>query len=338
MSAPSASNALQRHAAEGRDQHGEVEADGVGGAVQGLVVDQPVLDLRHVRAENGLHTTLTEQRARPQFASGLEALLVEHHAAHAEVAQRGFVGEVDHPGQVADAGFAQFVVDVEDVLEGRPLTGAGAVPHADHEGLRGAGLEHLDHLAQPVVGLDGMIGGAHALGEPARAHPLGGLEPQPRPGRVDQVVVAQPFGGSGLLRRGVLDVDPAARIVAVTPRVKCDRLGLFEPDALAGIHRGQREDHVLLGHFTDADPDVRRNPVPLRVRRDHGDAVFAAQQSAQVQRRRMARHPRTQNDDLGHHYPSRRQHRLRFEHTHGGTQPQPIQRSAIDVPVIPPGV
>lgn len=96
-------------------------------AVEGFVVHLARLDLLDMSTEDGFDATLAEQRCRPDLAAGLEALLLEGHAVDAEIAQRGFVGQVDQSGEVANAGLAQFVVDVEDVLKGCAFTGARAV-------------------------------------------------------------------------------------------------------------------------------------------------------------------------------------------------------------------
>jgi len=46
--------------------------------------------------------------------------------------------------------------------------------------------------------------------------------------------------------------------------------------------RREREDDVLLVHLADADPDVRGNPVPLRVGSDDGDAVLRPEEPLEV--------------------------------------------------------
>ena len=80
--------------------------------------------LEDVRAEDRLDAALTEQLHRVHSSlAGLEPLLVEDHAVDAEVAERRLVGQVDDAGEISHAGFAQLVVDVEDVLERRTLAG-----------------------------------------------------------------------------------------------------------------------------------------------------------------------------------------------------------------------
>ena len=96
---------------------------------------------------------------------GLEALLGEGQPADAEVAELVLVGQVDDVGQVAHAGLAQLVLDVEGVLEGRALAGAGAVAHADDEGLALALLHACSiDACERGRGLDGVTGGAHRVG------------------------------------------------------------------------------------------------------------------------------------------------------------------------------
>jgi len=251
--------------------------------------------------QDGLHVALSEQGTGPQLGGGLEAALLEGHAVDAEITQLGLVGEVDQPRAIADACLAQLVVHVEHVLERRPLAGAGAVPHAHHQGLLLAGLQPFDGGAQRGRRLDGVVGRADADGVPAvRAETGGGPELQLRPGGVDQVVVADPFALPGGGRGGVLHVDGAlaGQLVATGP--DGGGLGLDEPDALLLVDGRKREHHLFLLHLAHAHPDVAGDPVPLRVRRHHRDGVAARQQAGQVQGGGVAGNAGPENHDVSH--------------------------------------
>ena len=107
----------------------------VGGAVQLFVVDDALFDTGHVCPGDGPDAPLAEEGLGPQLGGRLEPLLGERQPPDAEVAQLVLVGEVDDVGQVAHTGLAHLVLDVEGVLEGRPLARARPVAHADDQGL-----------------------------------------------------------------------------------------------------------------------------------------------------------------------------------------------------------
>jgi hypothetical protein len=81
---------------------------------------------------------------------------------------------------------------------------------------------------------------------PSGPRPGGGLEVQLRAGGVDQVVVAEPLGGAGLVGGGVARCRPRPEGRRRRPRGGSRGLGLPEVDALARVDRRQREDHVFL--------------------------------------------------------------------------------------------
>ena len=155
---------LEVYAAEGRQEHGEVERQRVGGAVQLLVVDDALLDAGHVRPGDGPDAPLAEEGLGPQLRGGLESLLGERQPTDAEVAQLVLVGQVDDVGQVAHPGLAYLVLDVEGVLEGCALARARPVAHADDQGLVLALLHLGDRCLQRGRRLGGMARGAHREG------------------------------------------------------------------------------------------------------------------------------------------------------------------------------
>ena len=103
MSSPVAVEGLQVGAAKGRQEHGEVERQAALRAVELLVVDDAGVDPLDVGSQDGPHAALAKERLGPHLAGGLEAVLGEGHAPHAEVAEFVLVGEVDDVGQVAHA-------------------------------------------------------------------------------------------------------------------------------------------------------------------------------------------------------------------------------------------
>ena len=274
-------------------------------AVEGLVADQAVLDLLDMCTEDRLDAAFAEQRPGPQLARGLKSLILEDHPVDPEVAELGLVGQVDQPRPVPNPGLAQFVIDVEDVLERGALAGTGPVTHPDHQGLLFAGGEPLDDVPQPGRRLEGVVSGADGDGVTVGAEARRGLEPKAWAGGVDEVVVAQSTGGACPALAGVLDVDRAAGIVDVTVRSDRDGLGLPEVDALAVVDGLQREDDVFLAELPDPDPDVGGDPIPPRVGRDDRDGVLLAQAATPEEPRQMqgggvSGDPGTKNDDVGH--------------------------------------
>jgi len=292
---------LEVGTAERRQEHREIEREVVLGAVDLLVMQEAGLDLGAGGAQNRAHLALAEQRRRPQFGGGLEALLGEDQAADAEVAELGLVGEVDDLRVVPDARLAQRVVEVEGVFERGALARARAVARADDEAHRPAALELLDGGGQLLGGLGGVRGGAHREGVAGvRAETLGGSEVELRAGGVDEVVVLDRF----LLALGAFDRrrddDEGTLVPVATLRMNGRGARLMELDALAPVDGRERERHLALGHPADADPDVGRNPVPLGIRRNDDNPVFRPEQTTRVQRRRMPRDTRPENKQCGH--------------------------------------
>ena len=211
---------LQVRSPERRQQHGEIEGQGIAGTVQGLVVDLARFDPLDVSAQDRLHPALAEQRLGPDLAGGQEALLPEHHPADAEVAQLVLVAQVDDVGQVPQPAGAQFVLDVEGVLERGALAGAHPVPDPDDQGLPLPGAQLADHPVECPRRLHRVPGSAHRQRVPVRSQPRGGGEVQLRPGGVDQVVVAQPLLLTLPAGKGVLDRRQRAARYHHPPRAR----------------------------------------------------------------------------------------------------------------------
>jgi hypothetical protein len=221
-----------------------------------------------------------------------------------EVAELELVGEVDDLGELTNSRGPQLVVDIEDVLEGRALTRARAMAHADNEGLTASGPQHLDDLGERSGRLGRVPGGADrprvaTIGPQA----LGGPEVQPRSGGVDEIVVPEPSLLADARRVGVDNIDGTARVLRVTLGPDRDGLRLMVLDAFAAVDRRQREDDLLGRHPPHADPDVRRDPVPVGVRRHDNDVMVPAELAAQMQRRRMSGDSCAEDDDPGHVLP-----------------------------------
>ena len=157
-----------------------------------------------------------------------------------------------------------------------------------------------DHVLELRGGLLGVAEGAHRGGVAVRAEAGRRGEVQLGSGRVDEVVVLELLALAAALGRGVHDVDVGRAALAVPLRVKRDRLGLAERDALLGVHRCEREGHLVGIHAADSDPDVGRDPVPLGVGGHDHDLVLAAEQLAQVLRCGVAGDSGSQYDDACH--------------------------------------
>ena len=219
------------------------------------------------------------------------------HAAHAEVTELVLVGDPGDLSPVAHLACAQLELEVDDVLEGGALAGAGAVSDADEEALALAATHPLDQLVERRRRLRGVVGCADGEAVAVRAETLGLVEAQLRTGRVDQEVVRDS------LRRAVrrrLDQHVRGRVAAVSLGVDLPRCGLDELDPVAFVDRSERE-HDLGGlHQPDADPDVGRNPVVVRLGRDDRDAVAAAEPPARERGGGVAGNSGAENDDPRH--------------------------------------
>ena len=115
------------------------------------------------------------------------------HAAHAEVAELVLVGDPGDLGAVAHAAVAQLELEVDDVLERGALARAGAMADADQEAALLPAAHPLDLLIERRRGLRRVLRQADRQAVAAVGpEPLGLVEAQRRPGRVDQEVVARP--------------------------------------------------------------------------------------------------------------------------------------------------
>ena len=203
-------------------------------------------------------------------------------------------------GQVAYALLDQLVLDVEGVLEGGSLARACAVPHADEQGLAFARFEALYDPGELLRGLACMRSCANRPRVPIWAKPWGCGEVQFWPRGVDQVVILQLADFAGAIRVGVAHSHVGARVLKSAFAVQCQCEGLVELDSLAAIHRGKGECHLLGRHLADAHPDVRWNPIPLRVGRYDDDIMPPVQLTTKVQSRRMPGDTGTQDDGASH--------------------------------------
>ncbi len=251
----------------------------------------PGADLLDVGAGDPLDAALCEERLRKQAAGGHVAAALEVQPAHAEVAQLVLVGEEDHAGTISHAMAAQLMLDIEDILEGRALAGAGAVPHADDQRLVFPALHAVDARAESAGCLDGVVGGADGPAV-ASVRPESGCrsEVELRTGGIDQVVV----GLTGYrsirccARRRVFNVRLRQLLRAF--RTDGRRASLAEVHANPCIQRREWKHHVPPLHRTHSHPDVGRvsssTPHPARRPRFHGCArVSSAAKSRQYDRR-----------------------------------------------------
>ena len=272
---------FEADSAEGRDQHGEVEALLTGTAVDQFVFEFALFDF----ADVGVHLPVDPPLGEEGFTQQFGAHDVPHgpqlHSIHAEVAQVGFVGDPFDLHIVPYSGLSGFVLDVEDVFEGGSLAGTGAVAGADDDLLFFTPAGFVQDIFELLLGVDGVVGGADADGVLADLTPLAqagsGTEVEFGTRGVDQVVIAEFFALTLLALSGVLDGDE--RSVALLPTFGMDgeRLGLAVVDAGFGVDRCQGENDLFLGHLPDPHPDVGGDPVPQRVGGDDHHFVLAAQ-------------------------------------------------------------
>ncbi len=155
---------------------------------------------------------------------------------------------------------AQLELEVHDVLEGRPLTGARTVTCPDQEPLAFALAHAFDRHGQGARGVRGVGLGADRKGVAVGTQPRRGAEIELRAGGVDKVIVVLATGVARVTAGGLVShVRP--RVADIPLRVDRRRAPLPEADARALIDRRQREHHVRGLHQPDADPDVRGDPV-----------------------------------------------------------------------------
>ena len=110
---------------------------------------------------------------------------------------------------------AEGELEVDDVLQGGALAGAGAVPNSDEEALPLAAAHPLDQLGESRRGLRGVLGGADRERVAVGAEPFGLVEAQLRAGRVDQEVVPHLLELPVRPRPHRLDGDVRGRVVPV---------------------------------------------------------------------------------------------------------------------------
>ncbi|MGO8738196.1 hypothetical protein [Rhodoblastus sp.] len=114
-----------------------------------------------------------------------------------------------------------------------------------------------------------------ADGMAVRPQGLGGAEVQLGAGGVDQIIVGEPVLLARALGRRVFDDDIRRGVVRVAFGMNRNGFGLMEGDPDLLIDFGQVEGDLLLGHLTDANPDVGGNPVPFGVRGTDDDLIGA---------------------------------------------------------------
>jgi hypothetical protein len=177
------------------------------------------------------------------------------------------------------------------------------VPDTDHESLTLPRLQLADGLGQRRGRQLRVTIGAHgervAVGTQAGCR----AEVELGPRRVDEVVVLDALCLAGPRGVGVDDVDEALRGRGIALGVQGDGLGLTEVDAVLVVDRPERERHLLGLHATHPDPDVRGDPVPLRVGRHHHHLVRLLEQSTKVQCSGVAGYPGSEDDYAGHVLP-----------------------------------
>jgi hypothetical protein len=107
-----------------------------------------------------LRTWARKERLREDLAGRDVAAALQVKPAHAEVAEFVFVREPPDVGAVAHAARPQLELQVDDVLEGRALARAPAVPGADKEAQPLAPPHPLDGRVEVLRGLHGVGVGA----------------------------------------------------------------------------------------------------------------------------------------------------------------------------------
>ena len=169
------------------------------------------------------------------------------------------------------------------------------MPHPDHDGLLLAALHLLDSVFQRLRSGNGVTSGADRLREAIRSESRRRTEVQFWAGGVDEVVVGQLTRLTLLRWVGVGDVNERHRIVVGSLRVNRGGERLVVLNALSSVDGGERKRHLLDVHAADAYPDVRRDPVPVRVRGDDDDLIGTPEHPRQMERRGVSSDTATQN-------------------------------------------
>ena len=266
-------------------------------------MDDAGLDPLHVGRHDRLHPPLAEERGRECLAGRHAPGVAEVHAVHPEVAEALLIRDVDDLGPVSHALLHELVLNIERVFECGPLTGAGSVPHPDEKGLALPLLQFLHDPLETLRCLGGMPRRADRPRVAIRAQARRRTEVQLGTGGIDEVVVLEHRDFARPVRIRVPHVH--VRAIAGRPALAVQFGGecLMEFDSLAPVYGGERKRHLLHGHLPDPDPDIRRDPVPLRVGRDHHYLVLPAQHSTQVKGRSVAGYAGSQDDGARHTYP-----------------------------------
>ena len=100
--------------------------------------------------------------------------------------------------------------------------------------------------------------------------------------RIDEEVVLEIADFARAFRIGVARGDVWPSVLRSAGSMQFEGERLMKLNTFASIHGGKREGDLLRGHLTDAYPDVRWDPIPLRVGRHHDDFVLLAKLPTQV--------------------------------------------------------
>ena len=237
---------LEADSLEGRQQHGHIEALLPLLPVQEFHRKPASLDALDMGLADPSDPPLGEQGFGEDIAGSHVAVLPDVDAAHTEIAELVFIGQVGDVGLVAHPAGPQFELEVHQVLEGRSLAGAGAMPRTDQEPLP-VPLLHAGHrLVQGLRSLQRMRRRAYGQAVALGAEPRRGLEGQLGSGGIDQVVVrdAEPFPRVAL--HGGFRFDKGRGIFRLPFGVEDRRLRQVKGDVLAGID-GLKREHDLAG-------------------------------------------------------------------------------------------
>ena len=152
---------------------------------------------------------------------------------------------------------AQLELEVDDVLERGALAGAGAVADADEEATPLAPAHPLDLLVERRRRLRRMLGQADGEAVAAvGAEPLGLVEAQRRPGRVDEEVVGHPRSPAVRL----LGRHDGRGVVAVALGMDLPRRACTNSITVPLVDRREREGHLLGASSARRRPRCSRAP------------------------------------------------------------------------------
>jgi hypothetical protein len=115
-----------------------------------------------------------------------------------------------------------------------------------------------------------------------RAQTFGRTEIELRSGRIDQIIVGNVFRHTGFIGVRVFHRDKGSRTTCHPFRIDRQRTSLMKLHTGLFVNLCKIKGDLFLLHLPDTDPNIRRYPVPLCIRRNHDNLVLLAYQFMQM--------------------------------------------------------